>query len=87
VPTTWILVSSALRLGLDPLEGVWYLFVLVTGHHIGLYTTLVVALWLAGATAVAASLRARRRPPRERDEPAPSLGPAFAPTPGSAVRR
>lgn len=87
VPTIWILVSSALRLALDPLEGAWYLFVLVTGHHIGLYTTLVVALWLAGATAVAASLRARRPPPREREEPAPSLGPAFAPTPGSAVRR
>lgn len=85
VPTIWILVSSALRLGLDPLEGAWYLFVLVTGHHIGLYTVVVVALWLAGATAVAASLRARRRPPR-REEPARSLGPAFAPS-GSAVRR
>ena len=86
VPTIWILAASALRLGLDPLEGAWYLFVLVTGHHIGLYTVAAVALWIAGATAVAANLRARRRPPR-REEQRTSLGPAFAPTPGSALRR
>ena len=83
VPTVWILVSSALRLGLDPLEGAWYLFVLVTGHHIGLYTVLAVTLWLAGAIAIAAVLRARRPARRAEEEAAPSLGPAFA----SALRR
>lgn len=87
VPTLWILVATALRLGLHPLESAWYLFVLVTGHHVGLYTTVVVALWTAGAIGIAAVVRGRRP---ERHPPTgerPSLGPAFAPSGRSALRR
>ena len=88
VPTAWILVSSALRLGLDPLEGAWYLFVLVTGHHIGLFTAVVVAVWLAGAIGVAAVLRVRRPDHSETaSERPPSLGPAFASSARPASRR
>jgi hypothetical protein len=50
------------RLSLGPLSGVWYGFLLVTGHDVGLYTTFLGALLL---TCFAAALRiaAARRPP------------------------
>jgi hypothetical protein len=56
------------RLSLGPLSGLWYGFLLVTGHHVGLYTTLLGALLL---TCMAAALRiaaARRPPPRTEPE-------------------
>jgi hypothetical protein len=34
------------RLGLDPLEGLWYLFLLVTGGHVGFLTSILGALLL-----------------------------------------
>ena len=54
------------RLKLGPLSELWYGFLLVTGHHVGLYTTVVGALLL---TCFAAALRiaAARKP--ERTEP------------------
>lgn len=42
------------RLSLDPFQGLWYGFLLVTGHHVGLYTTLLFALF---ATCFADALR------------------------------
>lgn len=39
-----ILASVFARLSLDPLSGLWYGFLLVTGHHIGLYTVILAAL-------------------------------------------
>lgn len=73
VPTVWILVSWLVRMSLDPLEGAWYLFLLITGHHIGLYTVVLVALWLAAAAAVVAVLRSRR--PKRREPAASQFGP------------
>lgn len=47
-----IAVYYMARLSLDPLEGAWYLTLLVTGHHVGLLTALLgcVLLGLLGAT-------------------------------------
>lgn len=61
-----IALAVVSRLSLGPVSGVWYGFLLVTGHHVGLYTTLVGAVLL---TCFAAALRiaVARRP--ERTEP------------------
>ena len=54
------------RLSLGPLSGLWYGFLLVTGHHVCLYTTLVGALLLT-CFAAAVRIAAARKP--ERTEP------------------
>jgi hypothetical protein len=54
------------RLRLGPLSELWYGFLLVTGHHVGLYTALVAALLLA-CFAAAIRIAAARKP--ERTEP------------------
>lgn len=61
----WIAVLA--RLSLDPIAGAWYVYVLVTGHHIGLYSAAVaalVAVCFAGALSIAL---ARRPHPRGAD--------------------
>lgn len=61
----WIAVLA--RLSLDPFEGAWYVYVLVTGHHIGLYSVAVAAL-VAVCFAGALSIALGRRPhPRGAD--------------------
>ncbi|HEX6714860.1 MAG TPA: hypothetical protein VF066_15825 [Thermoleophilaceae bacterium] len=55
------------RLSLGPVSGLWYGFLLVTGHHVGVYTAVVGALFLA-CFAAALRIAASRRP--ERTEPA-----------------
>jgi hypothetical protein len=56
------------RLSLGILTGLWYGFLLVTGHDVGLYTTLLGAVLLTClATAVRIAL-ARRPPPRTEPE-------------------
>ena len=47
------------RLSLDPLEGAWYLFLLVTGHHVGLFTALLGCVLLGALGSVVAIVRAR----------------------------
>jgi hypothetical protein len=63
-----IAVSVLVRLSLGPISGLWYGFLLVTGHHIGLYSALLGALLL---TCFAAALRigAARQPERTESEP------------------
>jgi hypothetical protein len=79
-----LLIAVAIldRLSLGPLSGLWYLFLLVTGHHVGLYTSLVGAVLL---TCFAAAIRialARRRQTRE-VEGASLRGPGGYAGPGS----
>ena len=59
------------RLSLDPLEGAWYLFLLVTGHQVGFFTSLVgcILLGLFGSTLAVVLARLRRA------EPEPPRGP------------
>jgi hypothetical protein len=61
-----IAVDVMERLSLGLLSGPWYGFLLVTGHHVGLYTTLVGALLLS-CFAAAVRIALARRP--ERTEP------------------
>ena len=81
------LVAAAVyldRLGLDPLEGVWYLWVLVTGHSISPVTTLLACV-CAGIAAAAFSVIAARAgtpPPLEPEAP-PVRGPGGYAGPGS----
>jgi hypothetical protein len=58
----WIAVLA--RLAVDPVSGAWYVFVLIVGHHIGLYSVAVaalVAVCFAGALAIALARRPERR--------------------------
>lgn len=59
------------RLGLDPLEGLWYLFLLVTGGHVGFFTSILGALLLGLFGTVLVVVIARLR---QRDLP-PPVGP------------
>jgi hypothetical protein len=76
LPVVWIVVSAMLRLSLDPLEALWYMLLLTTGHHVGLFTAVLLALWCAGAAAVISVLLGRRPAPRERSSPSGLFGPA-----------
>jgi hypothetical protein len=69
VPVAAVALYYLWRFQLGPIEGAWYLFLLVTGGQPGLLTIAAGALLLAIAGSVAAILLARIRhggPPRER---------------------
>ena len=53
LPPLLVAIYHLFALSLNPLEGVWYLLMLVTGHHVGLVTSLIACVMLAalGATA------------------------------------
>ena len=72
------------RLALDPLEGLWYLWVLVTGHAINPLTTLL-ACAVGGIAATALTLIASRvgEPPLPEPERPPLRGPGGHAGPGS----
>jgi hypothetical protein len=74
-----------IALDLDPLGGAWYLLLLVTGHHVGLVTTLVASV-LLGAGLAAAELARSPQPEEpaqaEEDQP-PVYGPGGLAGPGS----
>jgi hypothetical protein len=77
-----IAVTILDRLSLDPLAGLWYLFLLVTGHHVGLYTSIVGAVLLA-CFAAAMRIALARRPQRREAESASLRGPGGYAGPGS----
>ena len=72
------------RLDLNPLEGLWYLWVLVTGHAVSPFTTLLACLLAAVAATTMTVLAARVGipPPLEPDRP-PVRGPGGYAGPGS----
>jgi len=76
-------VYELISLSLDPLSGAWYLFLLVTGGHIGMVTTL---LWAALAGVLGSVMAIVRNGGSRRAAPAesPSVrGPASYAGPGS----
>lgn len=77
-----IAVSVLDRLSLGPLGGLWYGFLLVTGHDVGLYTALVGALALACFGAALRIALARRHGPRATETPS-VRGPGGYAGPGS----
>jgi hypothetical protein len=75
VPPLLVALYYLVALSMDPLEGAWYLLMLVTGHTVGLVTTLVACVMLAllGAT-VEIALRVPDEPKEEeRREPGPAV--------------
>ncbi len=91
LPAALVVFTYAQHLRMGPLEGAWYLFLLVTGHHVGLASALLgcVALGLLASVIAIVVAHARRSGPREgrrgrragRDAPdeRPALGPAGPP--------
>ena len=72
LPAVLVWVYYLFALSLDPLESLWYLLLLVTGHTLGLATVLIGCLWLGTLAAV---IELTRRTPRERPEPSGPAGP------------
>ena len=74
LPAVVIVATYAQHLHMGPLHGAWYLFLLVTGHHVGLGSALLgcVALGLMASVASIAVAHARR------SEPAPGRIPGRA---------
>ena len=72
LPALLAWVYYLVALSIDPLESVWYLLLLVTGHSIGFPTTLIGCIWLALLGAV---VELTYRTPRERTEAATPTGP------------
>ena len=50
-PAVLVAIYYMFALSLDPLSGVWYLLMLVTGHSVGLLTSLIACVMLAAACA------------------------------------
>ena len=79
VPGLLVAVYYLVDLSLNPLEGAWYLLMLVTGHTVGLPAVLVACLLLAvacGVTEVALRLPDERE---DEDEPSQSGASLFGP--------
>jgi hypothetical protein len=77
-----IAVATLARLSLGPLSGLWYGFLLVTGHHVGLYSVLVGSVLLV-CFAAAVRIAAARRPPGREPEASTVRGPGGYAGPGS----
>jgi hypothetical protein len=77
-----IALSVLARLSLGPVEGLWYGFLLLTGHDVGLYTALVGAVALACFGAALRIAIARRPEPRVTETPS-VRGPGGYAGPGS----
>ena len=65
LPAALIVFTYAQHLRMGPLDGAWYLFLLVTGHHVGLASALLgcVALGLLASVAGIVVAHARRSEP------------------------
>ncbi|MBD0282533.1 MAG: hypothetical protein ICV69_10130 [Thermoleophilaceae bacterium] len=73
LPAALVAVYYLFALSMNPLEGAWYLLMLVTGHSVGVFTSLVGCVMLAalcGATEIAL------RVPGEPEPEVPALGPS-----------
>jgi hypothetical protein len=77
-----IALTVLTRLSLGPVSGLWYGFLLVTGHDVGLYTTVVGAVLLT-CFAAAVRIAAARKPERRDSDAASVRGPGSYAGPGS----
>jgi hypothetical protein len=50
-PAVLIAIYYMFALSVDPLSGLWYLLMLVTGHSVGIVTSLIACVMLAAACA------------------------------------
>jgi hypothetical protein len=72
LPIAGVILYYLLRFQLDPIHGAWYHFLLVTGGHTSVLTTLCSIALLAVTGSVAAILWARAR--KGTPQPAPRSG-------------
>ena len=73
-PAVLVAVYYLFALSLDPLHGAWYLLMLVTGHSVGIVTSLIGCVMLAAACATAEiALRSPDQDTEEQSTPAPSV--------------
>jgi cell division protein FtsW (lipid II flippase) len=81
LPALLVATYYLFALSMDPLSGAWYLLMLVTGHTVGVLTSLVACLML-GALCAAAELVYRSPAAPAEGEPgeaaAGTLGPGFS---------
>ena len=85
LPILGIAVYYGIAFELGPIDGLWYLFVLVTGHEIGLATALLGCALLGIGASIAAALlgrRSSRAAPAEERRPS-ILGPGGHAGPGA----
>jgi hypothetical protein len=73
VPPLLVAIYYLVALSMDPLEGAWYLLLLVTGHSVGLATTLVACVMLG---VLCGTIEIAARVPDEPKPEAPELGPS-----------
>jgi hypothetical protein len=83
LPALLVALYYMAALSMDPLSAAWYLLMLVTGHTVGLLTSLVGCVMLG---ALCASIELVYRSPVEAPPPAEASGPAPL-GPGFALRR
>jgi hypothetical protein len=74
LPPLLVALYYLVALSMDPLEGAWYLLLLVTGHSVGLATTLVACVMLGVlGGAIEIVVRVPDEPGAEASEPGPSV--------------
>jgi hypothetical protein len=71
-----VAIYYLIQLSLDPLAGFWYLFLLVTGHQVGLFPSLLGCVLLGVLAGMAAIVAASREVP-----PPPDMRPKLRGTP------
>lgn len=71
LPAVLIVATYAQHLRMGPIDGAWYLFLLVTGHHVGLASALLgcLALGLLASVVAIVAAHTRRSGPPERHTP------------------
>jgi hypothetical protein len=75
LPAALIVATYAHHLRLGPVDGAWYLFLLVTGHHVGFASALLGCVALGLLTSVVAIVLARARRTGPGEERGPRRGP------------
>ena len=88
LPVLLVWVYHLFALSIDPLESLWYLLLLVTGHSLGLASVLIGCLWLGalGALLELTYRTPRERPGAERAQRAAGVRARALPRPGVARR-
>ena len=78
LPAALVALYYLVELSINPVEGLWYLLMLVTGHTVGLMTSLVACVML-GAFCGVVEIAVRLPEEREPQAPAPQGPPVYGP--------
>ena len=78
LPPALVALYYSVTFTMDPLEGAWYLLMLVTGHSVGVLSALI-ACSMLGALCAAAEIAARTPPALREDRLEPGGPPVYGP--------